>query len=292
MQNYGCVAVLISLFVAAQDQSVVPASGEPVVDSKPIAESEKPEEPQKPAADLDQILAEWEKAASKIRRLDGEFTRFKYDRAVEVEKRAEGTFALEGENCARYRTFPGLPNPAAAPKKKGKNGRPFDLKTDEPESWYWTGRKLIRSNDVDLTYELINFPLDGESTSAFLRLLAESSDLSIARSFVLGIPARQLKAKFRVVIEQVSAEEVWLTFLPRVQQIAAICIKAVLILDRRTWLPKALKQIDPTGSEMVHIFKNMRINAEAELADDLTKPNLEGYRQILNKAPPKTELPE
>ncbi len=120
MQNYGCVAVLISLFVAAQDKPVVPAAGEPVVDSKPIAESEKPEEPQKPAADLDQILADWEKAASKIRRLDGDFSRFKYDRTFEVEKRAEGTFALEGDrevdtDCSRQ-TFRGVPPREDVPK--------------------------------------------------------------------------------------------------------------------------------------------------------------------------------
>ncbi len=108
-------------------------------------------------------------------------------------------------------------------------------------------------------------------------------DLSIARPFLLGMPAADIKKKFTVTVIKNESNEARLNLIPRDRRLAASLTKAVLILDRETWLAKALKIHDPTGAESVHVFKNMRVNSPVESADDLSKPNLEGYREIITE---------
>src|SRR6266852_4008650 len=44
---------------------------------------------------LENILSEWERAASGIQRLDCSFTRFRYDNTFEVERRGTGWLSLD-----------------------------------------------------------------------------------------------------------------------------------------------------------------------------------------------------
>src|SRR5262249_44607954 len=90
MQNHVGIAVLISMLVVVALADV--ADGDERV---PVDQPSTPAELPKAAAELDQVLADWEKAASEIHRLDCEFSRFKYDKTFAVEKRGEGTIAIE-----------------------------------------------------------------------------------------------------------------------------------------------------------------------------------------------------
>ena len=121
----------------------------------------------------------------------------------------------------------------------------------------------------------------------FVLFSEELVELLFLKPFLLGIPAEQFKERFKVKLLKESVNEVRLELVPRRKKEFDCYEKAVLILDRRTWLTQALKLDDPTGAETVHIFQNIKVNSAA--GDDLSKVNLEGYRPVISTASPKTE---
>lgn len=242
----------------------------------------------KEASKLDACLADWEKASSKIRRLDCEFQRFGYDPNFEVEKRGQGTLSLDRDGRAKYRIVPAAVTQGDASKRKGTDGNLYKLEACSAECWHWTGPQLFKLDDQEHLYETINLPpRGGPDSTGYFQFMEQLKELPLAKPFFLGLPAKQLKGRFKIKVMKESDDELWLQLIPRREEDSGNLQKAVLILDRQRWLPRAIKMIDPTGCETVHVFQKVKVNS-AE-GDDLSKPNLEGYRQVLSEKPPKTE---
>jgi hypothetical protein len=94
--------------------------------------------------------------------------------------------------------------------------------------------------------------------------------------------ARELKNRFQIELKKETDTEVWLEFTPRLAKDRANVSKAVLILAKNGYRPMALKIVDPTDAEMVHVFKDVQINRRGPV-EDLERPNLRGYRRVLNE---------
>src|SRR5262249_36826473 len=104
---------------------------------------------------------------------------------------------------------------------------------------------------------------------------------------LLGMPVAELKEQFAVTLLSDKPDEVWLTLVPRNKELAIPYEKAVVILDRHTWLAKAIKTREITGTETVHVFKNMLVDTpDLVWRFNLSDPNLEGYRQVGGAAAP------
>jgi hypothetical protein len=257
-----------------------------------IAES-PPTQPATPVANgptdpLDQILVDWEAATSKIRRLDCEFSRFRYDRTFEVEKRGEGRIAIDRRGLARIELV-GAPLPQGRAGQRNKGGVPFALKAEDAETWHWTGPHLYRIDDKAKTYEVVDVPANRRIRFFF-------SDVDVwhffwAKPFLLGMPTAELKEQFNItLLSDKPDDEVWLKLIPRRKEGAVFYESAVLILDRSTWLSKAIKTRDVIGSETVQVFKNVAVNSSLKaFAIDLSKPNLEGCQRLGVAAPSGTQ---
>lgn len=277
--------------VAVNAQVVVPAIVESPAEAPAGNQVAPPADKQKPPTELDQILADWEKATSTIRRLDCEFSRFKYDRTFEVEKRGDGSISLDTEKRARYRVRPAVLDKGAVAKMIARGGNRYALAADHADWWQWTGPQLLRIDEAAREYSVAEVSANGKRSFFFSEV--DVWDFFLAKPFLLGMPAAELKEQFRVTNLKTTPEEVWLRLIPRQTRISSNVVIATLILDRSRWLTKAVRIQDPTGAESVHVFKNMTVNNLVKwLGDDLSKPNLEGYRQIVNDAPPKAEPPE
>jgi hypothetical protein len=257
-------------------------------DSAPQSPQEKPEtdsaKPPETATELDDILAHWESATSKIRRLHCDFSRFRYDRTFEVEKRGEGWITIDREGRARIELV-GSPIPQGGAGRRNKDSVPYTLKAEEPETWHWTGPQLYRIDDKAETYEVIDVPANGRIPFFF-------SDIDLwqffwAKPFLLGMPVAELKEQFTATIVGDKADdEVRLTLVPRRKEIAVWYEKAVLVLDRDKWLTKAVKLHDVTGSATVQVFKNVTVNAPPGVGpDSLSEPKLEGYKKVVSSPP-------
>jgi hypothetical protein len=219
-------------------------------------------------ARLAEVLAEWEKAASRIDRLDCQFTRFKYDRTFEVEWRGKGSLVVEKTGRAMYRIEPEPIQPAAVGKKLGAGGAPYTLKSDTIERWHWTGKSLIHVSEIERTFEEI----DWEAVRQF----------PLASPFLLGMPAAEMKDRFQIELKSETDTEVWLAWTPKKKKDQENLTQAILILSKDQYRPRALKMLDPTGAETVHVFKDVEIN-RPDHAGRLGQPNLQGYRRVLNE---------
>ncbi len=108
----------------------------------------------------------------------------------------------------------------------------------------------------------------------------------IARPFLLGMPVEALRKQFEIELVRQTDTEVWLRFIPIWRDDAALFERATLILSKDRYVPKAIQMIDATGSETVHVFKNVQINLvrEGEVGpagvENLERPDLRGYRRV------------
>jgi hypothetical protein len=287
-------------------------------------------------ARLAQVLAEWEKAVSRIDRLDCQFHRFKYDRTFEVEWRSTGALSIAKSGRAMYRIAPDPIKPGEVSKKLATSGAPYTLKSDEPDRWHWTGKSVIRVNEKTRTFEELVLPgnvrpgefepdppplpeeaappqrakgprapqretaperaptlgelILGYAVGIALGVAMSKVDwveaisqFPIPRPFLLGMPAAELKDRFQIELKSESDTEVWLAFTPKIKKDQANLTHAILILSKDQYRPKALKMVNPVGSETVHVFKNMQIDRRGPV-DDLERPNLRGYRQVLKES--------
>jgi hypothetical protein len=115
--------------------------------------------------DLQTILREWERACSGRRRLDARFTRFKYDHTFEVEKRGNGSMAVDSSGRGVYRVVPANLAPGEISRKKNSTGIPYTLKADGADCWHWTGQRVIRVDEAERTFEEMVLPNRSEDGS-------------------------------------------------------------------------------------------------------------------------------
>lgn len=310
-----------------------------------------PSGPPLAASELDTILKEWESAASRIRRLDCDFSRFQYDPDFEIEKRGTGSLAVDRTGRAFYKIAPTVIRPGALGRKFGKDGSRLQLQADRAERWYWTSDRVIRVDDVERTFDEFalsgrtepreflpeppalpeddpcpddnaptavagqdrlgpqtNGPPHGERPMsiqevvvgwvlaaaiassfqkvdwpAFYESFYESiQEFWLARPFLLGMPAAELRMRFQIELLSQTETDILLQFVPKWKSDRVSYSRAVLMLTKEKYKPRALQMFDPDGRETVHVFKDVRVNSNWQdvylRRDPLNGPDLRGYR--------------
>jgi TIGR03009 family protein len=223
--------------------------------------------------ELEKILKDWEFQTSKFKTMAGGFTRFRYDKTFEVEKRAEGKFVYEAPDKGNYELWGAKLQKGAVARKKNKNGQPFALKPDEPERWICNGKKVIKINDKEKTYEEVQIPPESQGQNIIDGPLP----------FIWGMKAEKAKLRYKLkLLEHKDPEEIWLEVKPRNPGDSANWVKAKVIIEAKTFKPKAVFLEDPTGAESVHVFKDIVINEKRGFFDrDPFKPNLRGFKLVV-----------
>jgi TIGR03009 family protein len=226
--------------------------------------------------ELEQVLKDWEFHTSRFKTMAGSFTRFKYDRTFEVEKRAEGKFVYEAPDKGNYELRGVKIQKGDVSKKKNKNGDPWELKSDEGERWVCNGKKVIRINDKEKTYEEVPIPPDSQGQNIIDGPLP----------FLFGMKAEKAKLRYKLELKERDESEIRLDVFPRLPGDAANWVKASVIIEAKTFKPRAVKLLDPTGAESVHVFRDIVINERRGFFDrDPFRPSLRNYKLVLNDKP-------
>jgi len=256
---------------AARPANAPPAQGERR--PRPAAEPLRVE-PVTP--ELLAILQQWEASGEKIQRLTGKHTRFVYDYVFEVEKRSKGEFLYVAPDMGSFEIEPISVPKGAVGAKVGKSGSPFKLEPDLPERWVCNGKEILKIDDQAKTYEMVVIPPEGRGQNIIDGPLP----------FLFGMKADQAQRRYALELLKETEREVWLKAIPRLQQDAVNYREATIILDRETFLPRAVRLIDPSGNkETVHAFKDLTVNGRPNLfglGSDPLKPNLASYKRVLN----------
>ncbi len=185
---------------------------------------------------LDEVLENWERFGARIGRVDCEFSRFRYDKTLEVEHRGEGSLAVDRLRRAVYEIGPAKIPAGAVSRKLSAAGAPFALTSETPERLHWTGNEVI----------------------------PDSVEFALARPFLLGMPAADLRRHFDVTLVKAVDMDVWLEFVPKDKRRRDFWTRGTLILNAASYSPKALKTVDPTGAETVHVFRNVTVTYSKE----------------------------
>lgn len=227
------------------------------------------------------ILVDWEKTTADYKRLSGEHRRFVYDSVFQIEKRSDGKFYYEAPDKGRIDIKRVEVPEGAKSQKLNPQGKPYSLKSDVPEIWICDGQQIAQADCVQKVYRLYPIPKQNQGVNIMDGPLP----------FLFGLPARQAVQRYQfTILPQTNAQVVWLKVLPKREQDQRNWKQAQVMLDRRTYLPIAVKLLDPAGTnETVYSFRELKVNQNVVIriifndADPFNIPKvLKGYKLVQN----------
>jgi len=220
--------------------------------------------------ELEQLLRDWAGASDKIKRLEGGHVRRVYDLINEVEKLSQGRFYYETPDKGRINITPVeisskmLEQRASGevPTRRRKDGKPFDLKSDQEECWSCDGLFVFEMDVARKEARVAQLPSDMQGKQI----------MDSPLPFLFGMPPEKAKRRFAISLAHPidpATGRASLHILPRLPQDAGNWESADVILNLKTFLPDAVKLVDPAGTKItVYSFSNLKVN-ESKFIDAL-----------------------
>lgn len=266
---------------------------ERLVDDKKLRPAGEPLRVNNVPPDLMKILKDWEASSSKIKKLEGTHRRWEYDYVFKVVKRNTGVFYYEAPDKGRIDLEP-VPNPdppknvknPPPPMEKGKKhwltGKEmdFELSPGPAERWFCNGQLITQVDDQSKTATQIVIPPQAQGEHI--------SDGPLP--FLFGMPAAKAIQRYdmKLIEDGKKDGKAWIEARPRGQADRANYQLATIILDLKTFLPVAVRLIDPAGTkETAFKFGELEVNSRSItklFRGDPFKFSERGYK-IVAKAP-------
>lgn len=233
--------------------------------------------------ELKEILDEWEQKSGAIKSLHGRHTRFVYNSVFDLEKRADGKFYVETPDKGRIDLVGLPPKKNEVSKKVGKqSGKPYRLEADRDEMWICNGDEIVMVNGDEKTYEVAPVPEHLRGTKIIDGPLP----------FLFGMKSAEAQKRFQLTLLSNTATTVMIQIVPRRQSDADNYKTAEIMLDKKSYLPIAVRMYDQSDSlETVYRFEILDVNnrsLKAKLAgvfgdSDPFHPDLrkKGYKLVL-----------
>ena len=226
----------------------VPAAGRARLDGNGDAESDKPERPrpgvvlQVPKLDpaLEKILKDWEEKSAKIVKLQGEFDKYQYNEVFFTEKRSVGKFYYEAPDKGFY-NVEGI-------KAKAATQKDWKVEPGADERWLCTGKEVYAFQINEKSYEKHVIPAEEQGKNIMDGPLP----------FLFGMKAEESKKRYDLKLIRQEKGEIWIEATPRRPVDIANWKQATVIIDAKTFLPRAVRLQEPgEGTYTVHTFRNL-----------------------------------
>ncbi|MEX0702524.1 MAG: PASTA domain-containing protein [Planctomycetales bacterium] len=197
---------------------------------------------------LERILLNWSRATDKITKLHGDHERYVYDSVFATERRSKGKLYYEAPDKGRIDLTPVDVRSGDVSGMKDPQGRPYTLVKDQPEKWICPGDRIMAVNEETREVDIYPIPQAKQGRNIMEGPLP----------FLFGMPPDMAKQRYRLQLVQDLPERCWIEAEPRWQSDAANYRKAEILLDKRTWLPTAVRLHDPAGTKQtVYSFTNL-----------------------------------
>ncbi|MGC1275821.1 MAG: PASTA domain-containing protein [Planctomycetaceae bacterium] len=251
-----------------------------------------PDDPQ-----LDRVLNDWFQKTRGINKLQGDHRRYTYEATFQVVKVSEGKFYFEAPDKGRIDLEPvdekslkdSDPNAEGVQIPEAGQQKLFTLKPDQPEQWVCDGTQIMRVDNAAKTYEVSTIPKEHRGKNIMDGPLP----------FLFGLPPEKAKQRYAMTLQPLPPERgvVYLVVTPLLKQDAANWQRADVMLDARTYLPTAIKLLDPSGNRVtVFSFGDHQANKVNLISwigiGDPFKPALIGYKQVQSGAPQPVRVAE
>ncbi len=217
-----------------------PARGEPpLMVIKPVS------------PEMKEILDEWEQKSARIKSLHGKHTRYVYNHVFELEKRAEGKFYVETPDKGRIDLVGLPPEKKEVSKKRGpETGKPYRIEADRGEMWICNGEEIVMVNGDEKTYEVAPLPKELRGTNIIDGPLP----------FLFGMKATDAEKRYQLSLLGQNDKSLTIQIVPRRQSDMDSYKVAEIRLDKKTYLPLAVRMIDQSGLETVYVFEILDVN--------------------------------
>lgn len=206
--------------------------------------------------ELETLLKQWEQKSSQIKILEGKHKRTTYNLVFETEQIASGVFYLETPDKGRIDLVGTKPGKNEKSSRIGKSGKPFRLEEGPGEKWICSGQEIIAVNEEEKSYQIMPLPKDVQGENIVKSPLP----------FLFGMKADEAKQRYHMVLRSNTEKSAVLAIQPRLQLDQQNYSQALIMLDKTTYLPSAVKLFDPAGNlETVYKFEDVKINKKSIL---------------------------
>ena len=203
---------------------------------------------------VDRILEKWGAASMRLKDAKARVAKYSYDTVFQVERRGKGTIRFETLHQFRLELQPvKIKDGEKSRKLSPRSKRPFALKSVVAEQVVSDGKTITIKSANKKPFTIAH--IDLANPRVLTNTLGKRSLTCTYVPGLLGISTHHLKTVFRWKISHNSDSEVRLNGKPRVGHFRIDFRECQVILDKKTWLPKAFLTIDPPGSrEFVYVF--------------------------------------
>ncbi|HEX6987040.1 MAG TPA: PASTA domain-containing protein [Planctomycetaceae bacterium] len=277
--------------LAQQGRARVTTADVPEQEPRPQAEPLR-----RPAVDpqLERVLSDWHQKTKDIKKLQGRHRRWTFESVFQVANVSSGKFYheapdrgridLEPEDVARLADA----DPAQDGVQIAQPGtqKLFTVKPDQPERWICDGEQILKVDDAAKTYEVVPIPPQHRGANIMDGPLP----------FLFGMPPEKAKQRYAMKLgASPDANSIYLVVTPLLADDAANWQRADVMLDAKTYLPTAVKLLDPSGNRVtLFSFGEHKVDAVNLLAffpgGDPFKPSLLGYKQVQGQQPQPVAL--
>lgn len=245
---------------------------------------------------VEDVVANWRQAVASIESVDAQFTRFVADCFAETMAVSKGRIAIDhGRRVAI--SFEPYDGPVGE-LPMARNGKPFGRSRAQNERWIFDHRMVMSVDDDKREAQCLERPQPSEPISvsktetglfawedigkSILVASATLAEFIGPYDFSLEQPLpieEELTERFDVQMINQTESNVRLRLRPLRQFDERWCQRIDIIVSRESWLPEAVRFLDPPGTKTTSfVITKRRINECSEQMDDAFRVNFEQYR--------------
>lgn len=244
--------------------SILPVGAEEsAAGGKPLRPAAQPMRVKNVPPDLMKLLEDWEVSSAKVKKLEGEHRRWEYDYVFNVVKHNTGKFYYESPDKGRIDLTPDKDKIGSIEDRKHwENGQLVKFKgvAGPAERWYCDSQ-LVTQVDVN----------QKQATRMLLpKQIQGANIIDGPLPFLFGMPAQKAIQRYDLDLKNLNEKTGRATIraTPLWPADAANYQLAEIILDTKTFLPSAVRLIDPAGTkETVFVFGDLKKNSRSLLPD-------------------------
>lgn len=276
--RFGVVAAcgLVAGLAAAQEQAPLRVANQPQGGGQPEARPPAIQAQIQTPKELELLLQTWEQRSAQVDRIQGVFKRYEYDRVFKTEKRADGKYWFEMPDKGRMDLSPDPTVPKAPDNKHQLGETLFTVEPDVARTWICTGKEILDIDIPNKTYNKIEIPVQFQGER-----ISEGP-----LPFLFGMKAERMKKRYLMSFgekyDPANPESlIHIVAFPLTQQEQREFQRAEVMLDPKTYLPRAVKLWDPTGNrETVYVFMEHKRVAIAWLPKAPWNVSLLGFKLL------------
>ena len=193
------------------------------------------------------LLKVWESKTSEIETLQGVFRRYEYDSVFMTEKRAVGRYWFGSPDKARMDFQPDPEVIKALEKNPNEKlvhnfeGKSYAVEAEKTTSWICTGKEILEIDHEQKQYSKMEIPAQYQG-----QRITDGP-----MPFLFGMKADSVTKRYKMAFGSMHkpGERIHIIAYPIVPALRREFQKAELLLDPETFLPQAVRLLDPSGNK-------------------------------------------